>query len=106
MQKSEVAMLLTFVHSIQGGETTDLEVAAWFEVLGDLAYEDAKAAVRAHAAESPEHMKPAHIIARAKRARQITGGTMSPRRVNCQQEGREHRWFPDGTCGLCEERAL
>lgn len=66
----------------------------------------AKDAARAHASESAEHMKPAHIIQRVKQSvRAVEGGTMSPRRIDCGQEDREHRWLPGGTCMLCETRA-
>lgn len=100
-------MLLAYVRSIQGGEVTRLDVEAWHDVLGHLDYAEAKAAAKAHASESSEHMKPAHIIGRVKQGRRaIEGGTMSPRRVDCVKEGRRHRWLDDGTCVLCEERAL
>lgn len=101
MDKSQAGMLLAYVRSIQGGEVTRLDIEAWHDVLGHLDYDEARLAAKAHASDSPEHMKPAHIIQRVKQGRRaIEGGTMSPRREDC---GR-HRWLPDGTCNFCETR--
>src|SRR5690606_15968576 len=97
-------MLLTFVHSLQGGETTELEVAGWFDVLGRYEYADAKAAVRAHVDQSQQRITAAHVLHQIKTARRaVTGSTMSPRRIDCAREGRAHAWIGD-TCRLCEVR--
>ena len=48
MQKSEVVKLLTFKHSVEGGEVVESEVEAWYELIGDLDYVVALAAVRDH----------------------------------------------------------
>ena len=48
MQKSEVVKLLTFKHSVEGGEVVEAEVEAWHQVIGDLDYVEALAAVRDH----------------------------------------------------------
>lgn len=48
MQKSDVVKLLTFKHSIEGGEVTPLEVEAWHQVIGDLGYAAAAGAARDH----------------------------------------------------------
>lgn len=107
MQQSEVAMLLAFVHSVQGGETNDIEVAGWFDTLGHLDYQDALAAAKAHARESSEHMKPAHIIGRvlsAGRAQSLNRSPLGAHWVDCAEQGRAHKWLTDGTCVLCEQR--
>lgn len=102
MQKSEVAMLLTFVHSLQGGETTELEVAGWFDVLGRYEYADAKAAVRAHVDQSQQRITAAHVLHQIKTARRaLTGSTMSPA---APDDCGHHRWLPDGTCNFCTTR--
>lgn len=48
MQKSETVKLLTFKHSIEGGEVTETEVEAWHHVIGDLPYIDAFTAAGDH----------------------------------------------------------
>ena len=101
MDKSQAGMLLAYVRSIQGGEVTRLDIEAWHDVLGHLDYDEARLAAKAHASDSPEYMKPAHIIQRVKQGRRaIEGGTMSPRREDCGQ----HRFLDDGTCMKCEVR--
>lgn len=106
MDKSQAGMLLAYVRSIQGGEVTRLDIEAWHDVLGHLDYEDARVAARAHAVESVEYMKPAHIIQRVKQVRRaVEGGTMSPRREDCRTAGQLHRWLNDDTCMHCEVRA-
>ena len=48
MKKSEVAQLLVFKHSIEGGEPVEAEVEAWYSVIGHLDYTDALAAAQGH----------------------------------------------------------
>lgn len=64
MKKSEMAMLLVFVHSVQGGGPNDLEVEAWHEIVGGLSYQDASEAARKHFREESRRLWPADLIAR------------------------------------------
>ncbi len=61
MRKSEVAMLLTFVQSLQGREVTELQVEAWHELLADVDYQPALAAVRSHYRNETRAIWPADI---------------------------------------------
>lgn len=109
MEKSETGLLVAYVRSIQGGEVTRLDVEAWHDVLGHLGYDDAKAAAKAHASESTDHLKPAHILQRVRdqNARALPR-TMSPEGKDCTKLGRpSHTWAPDSaTCLFCEQVAF
>lgn len=97
-------MLIAFKHSVQGGETTDLEVESWLEVIGHLDYTTAIDAAKAHVAESADHLQPAHILGRVRAAhRAALPQTMSEEAPESCPEGR-HRRLPDGTCLFCIDR--
>lgn len=61
MKKSEAAMLLTFVHSVQGGEVTDIGIAAWHDLLSDVDYSEAMVAARNHYKTESRRIWPADI---------------------------------------------
>ena len=69
MDKAQMAQLLTYVHSTQGGELTQLEVEAWHDAIGDLDYQDAMGAVRRLIRGSDARVKPAHVAAAVRSAR-------------------------------------
>lgn len=62
MQKSEMAQVLTFAHSIQGGETTDLEVRAWHEIVGHLDYDDVMRTAQTHFRTQSRKLWPADVL--------------------------------------------
>jgi hypothetical protein len=62
MQKSEVAKLLTFVHSVQGGEPNQVEVAAWHDLIGHLDYDDAMQTAIRHFRSQARRIWPVDII--------------------------------------------
>ncbi|MTE24856.1 hypothetical protein [Microbacterium sp. ZXX196] len=107
MNTREAFQLLTLASAFDG-RTVDRETATvWAEVLVDIDLSAATEAMKAHYRDEGRWMMPAHVVQRVKQSRRaVEGGTMSPRRVDCQREGREHRWLPDGTCNFCEVRAL
>jgi hypothetical protein len=49
--------------------TSDPDTLAWYQVIGDLPYDDAKAAVIGHYAESTDRIMPAHVRTRVKAMR-------------------------------------
>lgn len=61
MKESEAAQLLVFVNSIEGRETTDLQVAAWHDVLADVDYGDAMEAARDHVRTESRRLWPADV---------------------------------------------
>jgi hypothetical protein len=61
MLKSEMAKVLVFVHSVQGGEPTDLEVEAWFTLVGDVDYDQAMDAATEHFKTESRRLWPADI---------------------------------------------
>lgn len=69
MEHSETATLLKYVHSLQGGELSPVEIDNWHDVIGRFDFGEAKDAVRAQVTASPDRVKPAHIIAQIQRAR-------------------------------------
>ena len=61
MQKSETAMLLAFVQSLQGREVTELQVEAWHELLADVDYAQARDVAEAHYRSETRALWPADI---------------------------------------------
>jgi hypothetical protein len=66
MTPGDVARLLAAcaMYDFRPVETAD--AAAWFQVVGDLDYDDAMEAVRVHYGQSTERMMPAHVRAGVK----------------------------------------
>ena len=48
MRPDQIATLLAYISSIDGRHTSTLMAEAWSDLVGDLDFEDAKAAVRDH----------------------------------------------------------
>lgn len=69
MLKSEVATLLGKAALIDNRRVDPMLVEAWWEILTDVEFEDAMAALTRHRRESTEYLMPGHIVAGAKRAR-------------------------------------
>lgn len=61
MLKSEVAKLLVFSASVEGREATELEVAAWHELLKDVEYADAADVAREHYRGVSRRLWPADV---------------------------------------------
>ena len=64
MNKSETTKLLTFVHSVQGGEPTPLEVEAWHDLIGGLDWEECMAKARQHFRKESRRLWPADLLKR------------------------------------------
>lgn len=62
MQKSETAKVLAFVHSVQGGEVTEIEVEAWHELIGHLDYGAAMGTTRRHFERETRRLWPADLL--------------------------------------------
>lgn len=61
MDKSDVVLLLAFAGTYDYRKTGDADVEAWHLAVGDLDFEDAKAAVVAHYRSTTDRMMPAHV---------------------------------------------
>lgn len=61
MTRGDVARLLAYIAAFDRRTLGDADVLAWHDVLGDLDFEPAKAAVRQWYAESDGWIMPAHI---------------------------------------------
>lgn len=72
MFKSQTAELLVFASAVDPIRQDELTLEAWHEVIGHLSYEAARAALREHRATSADVVKPAHILALAKKHVQRT----------------------------------
>lgn len=62
MRPDQIATLLAYISSIDGRHTSTLMAEAWSDLVVDLDFEDAKAAVRDHCRASTDWLKPAHIL--------------------------------------------
>lgn len=107
MKTDELTMLLARIQVLDNRQVDELTIQAWTPLMEGIDYEAAVRAVNRHSVESTDYLKPAHIVRLVRQeARALTGGTSSPRHIDCQAEGRKHRWLVDGTCMLCETRAV
>lgn len=61
MNRSQIALLLTAIAGRDQRTIGDADVLAWHQDVGDLAYDDALAAVTRHFRESTDRIMPAHI---------------------------------------------
>lgn len=61
MNRSETALLLGSIAARDQRTIGETDVLAWHEDLGDLPFEDARAAVSRHFRESTDRIMPAHI---------------------------------------------
>jgi hypothetical protein len=69
VNKVEIAKLLARASAVDNRIITEESVQAWFELLSNVPYEFAVAAVNEHFKNSTEYLLPAHIVAGARRAR-------------------------------------
>lgn len=69
MNKRETAMLLGRISVIDGRKLPDTAVETWHEIIGHVPYAEALEALRIVASESPETIKPAHLLRARKTAR-------------------------------------
>lgn len=61
MNRSETALLLGAIAARDQRTVGEADVLAWLEDLGDLPFEDTRAAVRRHFRDSTDRIMPAHI---------------------------------------------
>lgn len=66
MNAEQAGQVLAKCASYDRRKTGDAETIAWYQVLGDLAYDDCIAAVVAHYRETTDWIMPAHIRNRVK----------------------------------------
>ena len=82
MNAEETGRVLAKCASYDRRKIGDTDVIAWFQVLGDLPYDDCIAAVVAHYGETTDWIMPAHIRQRVKEIRkqriQDAGGIPAP----------------------------
>ncbi|GGD33266.1 hypothetical protein GCM10010915_12060 [Microbacterium faecale] len=108
MNTEQLTALLARIQVLDNRQVDELTIQAWSPLMESVDYQAAVRAVNRHSVESTEYLKPAHIVRLVRdEQRAVTGGTMSPRREDCQAAGGEHRWLGGtGTCMFCEVRAL
>lgn len=70
MKKSEVAQLLVFSASIEGREATELEVEAWYRIVGEVDYATATEVAEEHYRNEARRLWPADVLY-AIRAREL-----------------------------------
>lgn len=79
MNTQEVSLLLARIQVLDNRQVDELTIQAWEELLHDVTYEDAVAAVNDHFRTSPEYLKPFHIVRQARvfaqRRRQVMANT-------------------------------
>lgn len=78
MLKSQMAELLVIASAVDPIRTDELTVEAWYEVVGHLDYGVARAALREHRASSTDPVKPAHILALARKVQGSDRGLARP----------------------------
>ncbi len=66
MNAEQAGQVLAKCASYDRRKTGDADTIAWFQVLGDLAYDDCIAAVIAHYSETTDWIMPAHIRRRVR----------------------------------------
>ena len=66
MNAEETSQLLAKCASYDRRKTGDADVIAWFQVLGDLSYDDCIAAVIGHYADTTDWIMPAHVRRRVR----------------------------------------
>lgn len=69
MNKRETAMIVARVADIDRRTLSDTIVETWHEIVGVMPYAEALEALRIVASESPETIKPAHLLRARKAAR-------------------------------------
>jgi hypothetical protein len=80
MNAEQAGQVLAKCASYDRRKTGDADTIAWYQVLGDLAYDDCIAAVIAHYGETTDWIMPAHIRNRVKeiRKQRIQDADMPP----------------------------
>ncbi|MFC4223551.1 hypothetical protein [Lysinibacter cavernae] len=81
MKLSQVAELLTLAQGFDRRQLEEHHARAWFEALGHLDYDDAKAAVVAHYQESRFAVMPADVLARVREAAEVPRENLTDRRM-------------------------
>lgn len=69
MNAEEAGRVLAKCASYDRRKTSDADTIAWFQVLGDLAYDDCIAAIIAHYGDTSDWIMPAHIRRRVMEVR-------------------------------------
>jgi hypothetical protein len=62
----QVGMILAFVSLIDNRNVSDESILAWYELIKECDFDDAKGAVINHFRTSTEYIRPAHIISGAR----------------------------------------
>lgn len=111
MNTDQLTMLLARIQVLDNRQVDELTIQAWTPLMESIDYKAAVEAVNAHAMESTEYLKPAHIVARVREAAKVraiepTRKSEYMRWVDCTDEGRKHVWCKDGSCAVCEQRAF
>lgn len=101
MEHSQTARLLKYIHSLQGGELSPVEVDAWHSIVGRLDYDEALEAARAQVTASTDRVKPAHIIGRVQAARNREVGHRPIESVSDEATGKPV-WFDEAIRAAAE----
>lgn len=89
MKSHQMADLLNLISSTDGRNLTQQMPVAWMEIIGDLDFEDSKAAVVEHFQSSTEWLMPAHVRAGVKRIREkriVAAGPVDPSPVDSDDD--------------------
>lgn len=103
MNAFEMKRLLAKISLGDNRQVDQLVIDDWMETIGHLDYPAAYEAVVEHRRESTEYLQPGHITQIVNRRAPVAALTMSPPAPDTCT-GREHRWFPNGTCLHCTAR--
>lgn len=82
MNAEETGKILALAASFDRRKTGEAEIIAWHAAIGDLPFEDSRAAVVSHYTETTDWLMPAHVRQRVKEARRQriadAGGVPAP----------------------------
>lgn len=100
MTPKETGKLLGFAALYDARKVDPAVTVAWHQVLSDIPYADAEAAVRAHYAESPDRLMPAHVRSRVRsiQAERLRQNPLPPPPPELVDDGPAYaRWIENET---------
>lgn len=89
MTPPQMADLLNLISSTDGRNLTQQMPSAWMDIIGDLDFQDSKAAVVRHFQESTEWLMPAHVrkgVRVIRDRRLVDAGPVLPNRADESQD--------------------
>lgn len=88
MNRFETTQMLAYVSEIDGRHVTEEGVSVWLDLLAGFEFEEVRAAVIRHSTESPDFLKPAHVVKLVKTARKERLNQIPDVYVNVLDDGR------------------